>query len=66
MFTAEKYVVNVRKSTSRQRRNVTGFSMENAENVWMNPVPAMGFFKNFVKRMRGKMIMKKGAETLNI
>jgi hypothetical protein len=44
MFTAVKYVVNIRKSTSRQRRNVTGFSMENADNVWMNPVPAMGFF----------------------
>jgi hypothetical protein len=44
--------VNAGKSISRQHQNLTGFSVDNAENGCMNPVPYMGCFVIHVKGMR--------------
>jgi hypothetical protein len=44
IVTTVTFVVNVGKSISRQRQNVTGFNVENSENGCMNPVPCMSCF----------------------
>jgi hypothetical protein len=44
ILTTVTFVVNVKRTISRQQQNLTGFSVENAENVCMNPVARMGCF----------------------
>jgi hypothetical protein len=51
--------VNVGKTVSRQRQNLTGFSGDNAENVCMNTTPCMGCFVIDVEGMRREKITRK-------
>jgi hypothetical protein len=44
IFATVTFVVNVGKNISRQHQNITGISVENAENVSMNPVQCMGCY----------------------
>jgi hypothetical protein len=51
--------LNAGKSISRQHQNLIGFSVDNAENGCMNPVPCMGCFVILVKGMRREKITRK-------
>jgi hypothetical protein len=56
--------VNVGKNISRQHQNLTGFGVENAENVSTNPVQSMGCYLMYVEVIRREKITRKGKETV--
>jgi hypothetical protein len=51
--------VNAGKTISRQHQNLTGFSVDIAENYCMNPLTFMGSFVIHVEGMRREKIMRK-------
>jgi hypothetical protein len=59
IFTTVTFVVNAIKTISRQHQNLTGFSVENALNVCMNPVTRTSCILIHVEGMRRGKIARK-------